>query len=112
MKVTQCMLSVLLAGAFALAGCGKSDQGRPQALPPAIDMPKFQQAFSSPTPAQQSTLEKVNEGVRYGMYPDALAALDKLASDPALTEPQKKAVSDLIQGIKQAMASPSKAPAR
>ena len=75
---------------------------------PAIDLPKFQQAFPSPTPEQQGTLAKVLEGTRYGLYPQALAALDKLAADPTLTEPQKKAVSDLIAGIKQTMA---KAPA-
>jgi hypothetical protein len=30
-------------------------------------------------------------------------ALEKLASDPALTEPQKKAVNDLLHGVKQTM---------
>jgi hypothetical protein len=51
-------------------------------------------------------------GVRYGTYPDALAALDKLASDPSLTEPQKKAVSDLIEGVKQTLAKAATAPAK
>jgi hypothetical protein len=105
---------VLLAGALAFAGCGKSgsDNGTAQHLAATIDVAKFQQAFPSPTPEQQSTLTKVMTGVRYRQYPDALTALEKLASDPSLTEPQKKAVSDMIEGVKQASAKTPPAPAQ
>ena len=99
---------ILLASALAFAGCGKSDKNAAQRVPATMDPSKLQQAFRSPTPAQQSSLEKVTSGIRYHLYPDTLAALDKLASDPALTEPQKKAISDLVEAIKQTMA---KAPA-
>ena len=71
-------------------------------------MPKFQQAFASGTPDQQANVTKVSSSVRYGLFPDALAALEKLSSDPALTEPQKQAVSNMVEGIKVAIA---KAPA-
>jgi len=104
MKTTNWVSGLLLAGLLGLAGCGKSDSVGDRGLPPAMDLAKFQQAFPSPTPEQQSNIAKVSEGVRYGLYPNALAALDKLAADPALTEAQKKAVSDLVAGIKQTMA--------
>ena len=110
MKTMNWFSIILVAGSLALVGCGKSDKGRADGMPAAIDLPKFQQAFPSPTPEQQSTLEKVISGVRYRLYPEALAALDKLAADPALTEPQKKAVNDLIQGIKQTLSQPPAPP--
>ena len=103
---------VLLAGGLAFAGCGKPASTQVQGTVAAMDIPKFQQAFPSPTPAQQSNIDKVRMGVRYGTYPDVLAALDKLASDPSLTEPQKKAVSDLIEGVKQTLAKTATAPAK
>jgi hypothetical protein len=108
MKTANWVSGMLAAGLLAFGGCGKSDQAGDRGIPAAMDLAKFQQAFPSPTPDQQSDIAKTSEGVRYGLYPNALAALDKLAGDPALTEPQKKAVNDLIQGIKQTLA---KAPA-
>jgi len=104
--------ALLVTGLLALAGCGKSGDVGNRGLPPAIDLPRFQQAFPSPTPAQQSHVDKASEAIRYGLHADALAALDKLAADPALTEPQKKAVSDLVAGIKQTLAKVPTPPAR
>ena len=103
---------MLVAGVLAVGGCGKSDSVGNRGLPPTMDLPKFQQAFPAPTPAQQSNIDKASESVRYGLYPQALAALDKLAADSALTEPQKKAVSDLVAGIKQTLAKVPTPPAR
>jgi len=77
-----------------------------------MDIPKFQAAFPSPTPAQQSNIDKMRMAVRYSTYPEALAALDNLAGDAALTEPQKKAVADLIESIKQTQAKKAAAPAQ
>jgi hypothetical protein len=101
---------MLLVGLLALAGCGKSGKNPAQAVPGAIDMPKFQQAFASGTPDQQANVTKVMSGVRYRLYPEALAALEKLGSDPAITEPQKQAVSNMVEGIKAAMAKAAAAP--
>jgi hypothetical protein len=99
---------VLLAGVVALAGCGKPDKTPAQTAPGMMDLPKFQQAFVSATPEQQTSVVAAAKCIRYGAYPDALAALAKLDSDPALTPPQKQAVSNLVEGIKGAS---TKAPA-
>jgi hypothetical protein len=112
MNTTNWVSGLLVAGLLAFAGCGKSDQAGDRGIPATMDVSKFQQAFPSPTPEQRSNIAKATEGVRYGLYTNALAALDKLAGDPALTEPQKKAVSDLIEGIKQTMAKAPAPPAQ
>jgi hypothetical protein len=110
MITTKWLSAVLAAGLLVFAGCGKSDKNSAQAGAARMDLAKFTQAFPSPTPEQQGSLAKVNSGVRYRLYPDALAGLEALASDPALTEPQKKAVADLIAGITQAMTNAPAAP--
>jgi hypothetical protein len=112
MKTTKLVSGLLLLGLLAFVGCGRSDKDQAQGIPAAMDISKFQQAFPSPTPEQQANIAKASEGVRYGLYPNALAALDKLAADPALTEPQKKAVSELVEGIKQTMAKAPAPPAK
>lgn len=109
-KTTHWLPSILLIGLLALIGCGKSGSSTAQKVPGTIDMPKFQQAFASGTPDQQANVTKVSSSVRYGLFPDALAALEKLSSDPALTEPQKQAVSNMVEGIKVAIAKAPAAP--
>jgi hypothetical protein len=112
MKTTNWVSGLLVAGLLAFAGCGKSDQAGDRGISASMDLSKFQQAFPSPTPEQQSNIAKASEGVRYGLYTNALAALAKLAGDPALTEPQKKAVNELVEGIKQTVAKAPAPPAQ
>jgi hypothetical protein len=106
MNKTHFIPTLLLCGLFSFVGCGKSKtEAHPtQPDPPVMQLPKLSEAFVSPSPAQQPMVAEAYRSVRYSQYPQALAALGKLASDPALTESQKKAVNDLIQSIKQAMA--------
>jgi hypothetical protein len=109
-KTTHWLSSILLISLLALIGCGKSGSSTAQRVPGTIDIPKFQQAFAAGTPDQQANVTKVSSSVRYRLYPDALAALEKLSSDPALTEPQKQAVTNMVEGIKAAMAKTPAAP--
>ena len=110
MKMRNCLLVILMAGVLALVGCGKAARNPAEGVPGMMDLPKFQQAFASATPDQRDSVANVSKGVRYGLYPDALAALEKLAGDATLTEPQKQAVNNMIQGIKQAAAKPPAPP--
>ena len=111
-KSKNWITGLLLAGVVAFAGCGKPASTQGQAPTAVMNIAKFQEAFPSPTPAQQSNIDKMRMAVRYGTYPEALAALDNLAGDAALTEPQKKAVSDMIESIKQTQAKKAAAPAQ
>ena len=97
---------------MAFAGCGKSGKGNTQAGAAGMDVMKFREAFPSPTPEQQQNIIKVTQNVRYRLFPDALEALDKLNADASLTEAQKKAVNDMLEGIKQAMTNAPAAPSQ
>jgi hypothetical protein len=69
--------------------------------------------LASASPQVQSNLYSgVVYAMRYGKYMDALVSLDQIANDPSLKEPQKKAVNDEIQLVKQAMANAPGAPAK
>ena len=92
---------ILLAG-LVVVGCGKKEP------PPTaniegvtVDLPKLQQAF---TGAPQDVLVQVNNvgfGLRYKEYVKALAALDQLANNPNVTDPQKKVVNEVIEQVKK-----------
>jgi len=64
---------ILLAGALALGGCGKPAKNPGEGVPGMMDLPSFKQAFASSTPEQEESANKVAHGVRYGLYPEALA---------------------------------------
>jgi hypothetical protein len=100
---------LLLVGVLAFAGCGKSNKSTAQGGA-SMDLAKFTQAFPSPTPEQGASVAKVSNSIRYRLYPAALEALDGLAGDASLTEPQKKAVPDMIAGIQQAITNTPPAP--
>ena len=105
MKTTNRIAIALLAGVFALAGCGKSSKPQPSAAVAVTDMGKLQQAFPSPSAEVQASLNKVRFAVRYRQYEIVLTELDKLAKDASLTEPQKKAVNDKLEQVKQAVSA-------
>jgi hypothetical protein len=65
-----------------------------------VDLPKFQQAFVN-SPLKDGAVANVSSSVRYGQYPAAIAELEKLSANPSLDAGQKKAVSDLLDQIKQ-----------
>ncbi len=114
MKTTNWMVIFLLAGVFALDGCGK------KAPPPtatvvggvAIDLPKLREAFATSSPELQNTVLQVSSSVRYGVYPQALASLAALAANPSLTATQKDLVAQVTEQVKQAASKVPAPPAR
>jgi len=92
----MCALVMIVAG-----GCSKSAAPAQNAPAPVIDVEKFKQAFPNPTPEIRASLDQIGFGIRYGTYDKASQELDKLANAGALTDPQKKAVADLADQIKQ-----------
>jgi hypothetical protein len=67
-------------------------------------MGKLMAAFSGAAPDVTSELNEAQRTLRYGLYEKTLTSLDKLASNPSLTEPQKKVVADVIEQMKQVVA--------
>ncbi len=100
-------LSVALL-ALAGAGCHKNDVAPPAAASGGVvvDLPKLQAAFrTGPQEARDITTSELPTDLRYMAYDKALAAMDKIAAVPNLTDAQKKVVSDVTDQIKQAAAA-------
>ncbi len=105
MKATNWIWAIVIAGVLAVPGCKRGSQG-PVALSRdkiTFDMPKLHEALASTGPEIQDELRAVSFGIRYGQYTASLAALDKLASSPNMTDDQKKAVNELREKVKQAI---------
>ena len=111
MKTTNYLLMILQAGVIAVAGCTKA---QPPPQPTTVngmrlDVSKLRQAFADASPTLQRSVSAVTMPLRYGQKAEALAALEKLASSPDLTEPQKKAANELLEQLRQAV---NQAPAK
>lgn len=113
MKTVNLLLGFFAAALLLSGGCGKSDK-----LPPApqiggvtVDIPKLNAAFADASSELKTAVTQVGFNVRYGKYEDALMALDKLANDTTITEPQKKVVNELIEAAKK-LAGATPAPAQ
>ena len=114
MKTTTWMVMILLAGVLALAGgCSKSApklQDWDEVNGVKVDMPKLQRALGpSADPKVQSSTSIIVVRFKGGEYATVLAELNKLASNPNLTEAQKQTVLDVTEQTKQLIA---KGPAR
>jgi hypothetical protein len=111
MKTTHWISGALAAGLLAVAGCGQSQKAPQPSIINGVkvDLPKFRQAFETASPDLQSSLTKVTMAFRYGQYSEAVAELEKVASNASLTEPQKKATAELLAQLKQLA---SQAPAK
>src|ERR1035437_2412087 len=105
MRILNYPLLILMAGALALTGCGKSGKAVAPVRPPGtVDLSEVQLAFPTPTPEVASSLDKARFSARYRQYDVVLVELDKISHMPNLTDPQKKAVNDEIEQVKQAIA--------
>ena len=104
MKTMQWLMVCLLAGVFAIAGCSKEKPATPVMDGVTIDLPKLKEAFATAGPDVQTSVSEVTQGVRYGDYPRAFAALAKLDSAPGVTDAQKKVVGELVEQVKQVAA--------
>ena len=92
---------------LGFAGCGKKAPAVPQGLDiqgVKVDLPKLQMEFSSAAPELQTDVNQAASGLRYGQYEKALMSLDHLINNPALSEPQKKVVNEVIEQMKQLIA--------
>ena len=107
MKTTNYLIIMILAvGVLALAGCSKSDKkATPARVPGMVDLTQMQEQFPNSTPEVTASLQKIRMACRYRTFDTAQAELDKLAKLPDLTDPQKKAVEEVIEQVKTAISS-------
>jgi hypothetical protein len=92
---------------FAFVGCKRSGSGAPPKTDfdgVKVDWPKLDTEFASSDPEVQNGAYMAKKHIRYNRFIDALLELDKLSTDPRLTEAQKKVVADLIEQTKEAIA--------
>jgi hypothetical protein len=101
-KTTIWVFSALAAGVLAVSGLGCKKQAS-SAQPGTLEdgVAQLRAALVNSSPQVQSNLYNgVVYNIRYEKYVNVLMALDSIASDPSLTDPQKKAVSNLIEQVK------------
>src|SRR6266851_3005546 len=103
-KTRGLLIGILITVLAAFTGCGKKQPAAPSAYEingVKVDIPALQAAFvGSPFPDIQAAVNDTSSDLRYGQYMKAFHSLDKVASDPNLTEPQKKLVADVLDQIK------------
>jgi hypothetical protein len=67
-----------------------------------VSMSELRQAFKDSSDKDvQAWLSEVAVGLRYGEYPNSMAALEKLANQPGLTAKQKEVTSEVVGQVKQ-----------
>ena len=96
--------SLILGG----IGCHKSTNATGGNAPKTIEegVANLQAAVATASPEVQSNFyQGVSYGIRYGDYAKASSSLQQIASDPSLNDQQKKAVSDVSDLLKQAIAN-------
>jgi hypothetical protein len=94
----------LAAGFLALTGCHKTDSSAMKFEGVDVDISKLEQAFATAPVEILKDAQAVQLGFRYTTPTDSLAALEKLAANPAVTDPQKKVVNELIAQTRQVIA--------
>jgi hypothetical protein len=107
MKAILKLGSIITVALLPYVGVGCHKQAvvapHPETLQEGLD--RLGTALISASPAVQSNLVTgVSFGVRYGDYARASSALQQIASDPGLNQPQKDAVSDVRNLLNQAIA--------
>jgi hypothetical protein len=104
MKTTKWIVGFLTIGTLVLAGCGKGKADQKQGSPPIemrgvkVDLPKLRETMP---PALAPVVSELTAALRYGQFAQAKTELQKLSTDPSLTDEQKKLVNDVAEQVKQ-----------
>jgi hypothetical protein len=97
--------AIMVGGTLAFTGCGKKAPPAPAAYDingVKVDVPALQAAFSgTPNADIQAAINDVSSDLRYGQYMKAMQGLDKVSTNPALTDPQKKIVTQVMDQLKE-----------
>ena len=97
--VLGCLLS------FSATGCKKKQA---VAKTPEDAMLEVRQVLgTAPKDVQEAYYGPVETDIRYGKTEQAIAALEKIASNPGLNEQQKKAVNDMLGQLRAKTGAPT-----
>lgn len=75
-----------------------------------VDWPRLDSEFRNSDPAIQSAAATIKRSILYHQFSQAIADLESLAANPALTDAQKKILTDLRSQTQQVMAKASPQP--
>jgi hypothetical protein len=113
MKPIVRALGIALACLFVTSACKKSQSqaASQDRYGIGIDWPRLDTEFQNNDPAIQAATASIKRSILYHQFRQAIADLEKLATNPTLTDPQKKTLTDLRDQTQQVMAkgSPSRA---
>jgi hypothetical protein len=69
-----------------------------------IDWPKLDTEFRNNDPAVQAAASFIKRSILYHQFPQAIADIEKLATNPTLSDAQKKILTDLREQTQQVIA--------
>jgi len=107
MKPIKRALGIAFAFLFATSACKKSQSHTAvqDRYGIGIDWPRLDTEFRSNSDSNvQAAVATIKRSILYHQFPQAIADLEKLAGNPALTEPQKKTLTELREQTRQVMA--------
>ncbi len=112
MKTKNWISSILAAALLAEAGCGEAQKAPQPTIINGVkvDLARFQQAFTTAPADLQTSAFKVTMSIRYRQYAEAVAAVEKIATAPGLTEPQRTVTTNVLQQLKQVLTRAQTAP--
>src|SRR5215831_13520204 len=110
MKPTLRALAVAIAILLGITGCKKSQSqtATRDRYGIGIDWPKLDTDFRDNSDANvQAAVSAIKRSILYHQFPQAIADLERLASNPTLSDSQKKVLADLRDQTQQVMAKAS-----
>ncbi len=108
-KSTIWLIAVLL-GLLCFSGSGCKKENSFTGTPKNAEEASLQLRMSLDTASPEVKnifYDKVENGVRYGKYQDAITALDQLVAQPGVTDKQKKLATQLSDMLKAKLATPT-----
>ena len=112
MKHPTSLVAIILGALLCLGfvGCKKKSSTGAAKTPEEAAF-ELRMALQKASPQVQNIYnDKVDNGVRYARYQDALTALEDLVAQPGVTEEQKKLANQLADVLKAKLATPTTPP--
>lgn len=108
MRMRYWVLSgLVVVSLLAFSGCSKSAPKPPDSIDyngVQVSWPKLDLEFAGAPPEMQADLSEAKRAFRYGLFAQAMPALEKLAKYPNLTPAQQKLLAEVLEQTKQVIA--------